>query len=74
MPIMWRASCHRGDNPDPGIRCYIEKIVDEQRAMATRRRVVRGLHAYSDSRPPPNNLPNQIATACGNPSVFGCYV
>jgi hypothetical protein len=36
MPIMWRLHADRGDNPDPGIRRYIEKIVDEQRAIRQR--------------------------------------
>ena len=28
-PIMRRLDADRGDNPAPGIQCYIEKIVDE---------------------------------------------
>ena len=33
---MWRRHADRGDNPDPGIQHYIEKIVDEQRAIRQR--------------------------------------
>jgi hypothetical protein len=28
-PIMRRLHADRGDNPAPGIQCYVEKIVDE---------------------------------------------
>jgi hypothetical protein len=41
-PIMWRLHADLGDNPDPGIQHYIEKIVDEQRAIRQRTHLVGG--------------------------------
>jgi hypothetical protein len=35
-PIMRRLRADRGDNPAPGTWCYIEKIVDEWRAIRQR--------------------------------------
>jgi hypothetical protein len=35
-----RLHADRGDNPDPGIQCYIEKIVDEQHAIRQRAHLV----------------------------------